>query len=254
MNKDIVRQVAVVVALIGTLVVNYLANALPLNGQTSAEVANRMPIFFVPANYVFSIWGVIYALLIGYAIYQALPSQRENQRLRHIGYVFVLSCIANSAWLFLFHYEYFLLTMVAMVLLLLLLIAIYLRLDAGRINLSGVEKWLTHIPFSVYLGWITVATISNASYVLYDANWGGFGLGGATWAAIMLVVATVVTLAVVITRRDVAFAAVIIWALAGIVVKQSDTPLVAISAALMAVAVIVAVLLTRFRFWPVRAS
>jgi tryptophan-rich sensory protein len=254
MNKDIVRQVAVVVALIGTLVVNYLANALPLNGQTSAEVANRMPIYFVPANYVFSIWGVIYALLIGYAIYQALPSQRENEWLRRTGYLFVLSCIANSTWLFLFHYEYFPLTMVAMVLLLLLLIAIYLRLDIGKRKVSGGETWLTHVPFSVYLGWITVATISNASYVLYDANWGGFGLGGATWAAIMLVVATVVTLAVIITRRDVAFAAVIIWALIGIVVKQNDTLLVALTAALMTVIVIGAVLSTRFWSRPIRAS
>ena len=80
MNKDIVRQAVVVIALIGALVVNYLANTLPINGQTSAEIANRLPIYFVPANYVFSIWGVIYTLLIGYAVYQARPSQRENPR------------------------------------------------------------------------------------------------------------------------------------------------------------------------------
>jgi tryptophan-rich sensory protein len=216
-------------------------------------VANRLPIYFVPANYVFSIWGVIYALLIAYAIYQALPSQRENERLRRTGYLFVLSCIANSAWLFLFHYEYFLLTMVAMMLLLLSLIAIYLRLDIGKTAVSKAEKWLLRVPFSAYLGWITVATIANASYVLYDANWDGFGLGGPTWAAIMLIVATAVTIAMVITRRDIAYATVIVWALIGIVVKQNDTSLVAISAALMTATVISVALTSRFWMWPVKA-
>ena len=86
MNRNIVRQIMVVIALVVTLAVNFLAEALPLNGQTSAEVANRLPIYFVPANYVFGIWGVIYLLLIGYGIYQALPGQRENQRLRSIDF------------------------------------------------------------------------------------------------------------------------------------------------------------------------
>jgi len=250
MNKDIVRQVIVVIALAATLAVNYLANALPINGQTSAEVANRLPIYFVPANYVFGIWGIIYILLIGYAVYQARPSQRENPQLRRIGYLFVLSSIANSAWLVLFHYEYFPLTMVAMVVVLLSLIGIYLRLGIGKTEVSGAEKWLTNIPFSVYLGWITVATIANASYVLYDTNWDGFGLSGAVWATIMLVVAAAITITIIITRRDIAYTAVIVWALVGIVVKQSGTAPVAITAALMAAAVIGAAVVTSLRARP----
>ena len=238
MNKDTLRQVVVVIALIGTLVVNFLANALPINGQTSAEVANRLPIYFVPANYVFSIWGLIYTLLIGYGIYQALPAQREHPALRRIGYLFVLSSIANTAWLVLFHYEYFPLTMVAMVALLLLLIAIYLRLNVGSGPASRAERWLIYIPFSVYLGWITVATVANASYVLYDANWDGFGIGGPVWAAIMLVIAAVVTLAIIIRHRDIAYTAVIVWALVGIIVKQSETPLVAVTAGVMTAVVV----------------
>lgn len=254
MNKDIVRQAVVVIALVATLAVNYLANALPINGQTSAEVANRLPIYFVPANYVFSIWGVIYTLLIGYAVYQARPSQRENPRLRRVGYLFAVSSITNSAWLVLFHYEYFPLTMVAMVILLLTLIAIYLRLDIGKTEVVGVEKWLTNVPFSVYLGWITVATIANASYVLYDASWDGFGLSGAVWGTIMLVVATAVTLTVIVTRRDIAYTIVIAWALVGIVVKQSDTALVAVTAALMAAIIIGAALVVRVWVRPAKVQ
>ncbi len=247
MNKDIARQVVVVIALIGTLVVNFLANALPINGQTSAEVANRLPIYFVPANYVFSIWGVIYTLLIGYGIYQALPPQREHPALRRIGYLFVLSAIANSAWLVLFHYEYFPLTMIAMVVLLLALIVIYLRLKVGNGVVSRRDQWLIHIPFSVYLGWITVATVANASYVLYAANWDGFGIGGPVWAAVMLVIAAAVTLAIIARHRDIAYTAVIVWALVGIIVKQSETPLVAVTAGVMTAAVVGTALLFALR-------
>lgn len=249
MNRDITRQVVVVIALIGTLAVNFLSNALPINGQTSAEVANRLPIYFVPDNYVFSIWGIIYVFLAGFAIYQALPSQRENPRLRRIGYWFVLSSVANSVWLFLFHYEQFLLTMVAMIIVLASLIVIYLRLDIGRAMVSRAETWLTQIPFSIYLGWITVATVANASYVLYDANWDGFGISGELWAAIMLVVATAITLTMIFTRRDIAYTAVIVWALVGIVSKQSDTALVAGTAILMTVIVVGAAAFTLYQNW-----
>ena len=128
MNRDVVRQAVVVIATIATMVVNGLANALPLNGQTTGEISARFRVYFVPAGYVFSIWGLIYVGLILYTIYQALPAQREEPRLRSTGYLFALSCLANVAWLILWHYEYFLLTLVAMGALLLLLIAIYLSL------------------------------------------------------------------------------------------------------------------------------
>ncbi len=245
MNKDMIRQGVNVVVLVGTLIVNGMANALPLNGQTSAEIANRLPILFVPANYVFSIWGVIYLFLIGFGIYQALPSQRENPLLRRIGYLFALSSIFNSSWLFLFHYEQFPLSMVVMVGLLLTLIAIYVRIGIGKTAVNNRDKWLVQIPFSIYLGWITVATVANAAYVLYAANWDGFGISGPIWAAIMLVVATGITLRIIIERADVAYTAVIVWAFTGIVVKQAGTPLVAVTAGLMTVIVILALITRR---------
>lgn len=233
MNRNIIRQTVNVVALAVTLVVNFLATALPLNGQTSAEIANRVPILFVPANYVFSIWGLIYMLLIGFGIYQALPSQRENPRLRRVGYWFALSCVANFTWLFLFHYEQFPLSMIAMIVLLVALIVIYIRLEIGREKLNTAGTWLLHIPFSVYLGWITVATVANASYVLYTANWDGLGISGEVWTVIMLVIATGITVAMIVTRRDIAYSAVIVWALVGIVVKQAAIQTVAATAGVM---------------------
>ena len=120
MNKDTVRQFLVVVSVITIIVVNGLANALPLNDLTTGEISDRFQVYFVPAGYVFSIWALIYLGLIAYSIYQALPAQRDNPLLRRTGWLYVLSCVANVAWLFLWHYEYFEWTLVAMVALLLL--------------------------------------------------------------------------------------------------------------------------------------
>ena len=118
MTRDVIRQWVNMLALVGMLIVNSASEAIPLNGQTSAEIANRLPILFVPANYVFSVWGIIYTLLIGFGLYQALPSQKENPVLRRIGYWFALTCAANGIWLVLFHYNLFALSMIAMLILL----------------------------------------------------------------------------------------------------------------------------------------
>jgi len=247
MNKDTVRQVVNVLALAATIVVNALANALPINGQTTGEISDRFNVYFVPAGYVFSIWGLIYVALAAFAVYQALPAQRANPHLRRIGYLFAVSCLANSAWIFLWHYELFALTMVAMLVLLLSLLAIYLRLSIGRARVSVAQRWLVHVPFSIYLGWITVATIANATSLLYHLGWGGWGIPPAVWAVIMLVVGAVITVGVALTRADVAYALVIVWAFAGIAVRHAGMPLVAVTAALMAVVVLVAVAVVLLR-------
>lgn len=233
MNKDTVRQAINVLAVLATIVVNVLANALPLNGQTTGEISDRFRVYFVPAGYVFSIWGLIYAGLVAFAIYQALPTQRGNPLLRRIGYLFALSCVANVAWIFLWHYELFLLTLVAMLALLLLLIAIYLRVGIGRARVSTTEKWCIHIPFSIYLGWITVATIANVTAVLDYVRWSGWGISPEAWTVIMLIAGTAIASAVSLTRADVAYMLVIVWAFTGIAVKHAGIPLVAVTAWVM---------------------
>jgi benzodiazapine receptor len=141
-----------------------------------------------------------------------------------------LSCVANIAWLFLWHYEVFPLTLVAMLSLLLLLIAIYLRLGIGRARVPTAEKWLVHVPFSVYLGWITVATIANVTSLLDYLNWSGWGISPEAWTVIMLIAGVGIASAVSLTRGDVAYMLVIVWAFAGIAVKHAGTPVVAIAA------------------------
>jgi hypothetical protein len=230
MNKNVLRQSVNVLAVIATIAINWLANALPLNGQTTGEISDRFQVYFVPAGYVFSIWGLIYLGLIAFAVFQALPGQSNNQRLKDVGYLFALSCLANVVWLFLWHYEQFPLTLIAMLSLLLLLIVIYLRLGIGRLAIPAVEKWLVHIPFSVYLGWITVATIANVTVLLEYGNWSGWGISDEAWAIIMLAVGVIIASTVSLTRDDTAYMLVIVWAFVGIAVKHEGTPAVAIAA------------------------
>jgi len=230
MSRDGVRQWVNVLGVVMTIVVNGLANALPLNGQTTGEISDRFQVYFVPAGYVFSIWGVIYLALVAFAVYQALPAQRENPHLRRVGYLFAASCLANVAWLFLWHYEQFELTLVAMLALLLLLVAIYLRLEIGRAVVSGAERWFVQVPFSVYLGWITVATIANVTSLLDYVGWSGWGISPEAWAVIMLIAAGGIASAVSLSRGDVAYMLVIMWALAGIGIKHAGTSVVAVTA------------------------
>ena len=230
MNRDVLRQAVVVISIIATVIMNGLANALPLNGVTTGEVSDRFQVYFVPAGYVFSIWGLIYVGLALYAIYQTSPAQRENPRLRATGYLFALSCLANITWLFLWHYEYFVLTLVAMIALLLLLIAIYLRLGIGRAAVPTAERWLVQLPFSIYLGWISVATIANVTSVLDYLNWNGWGISPEVWTGIMLLAGVVLAFAMAFTRGDMAYGLVIIWAFAGIAVRHAGTQIVATTA------------------------
>ena len=226
--KDILRQYFVALTIIATLVVNVLADVLPINGLNTGEISDRFKVYFVPAGYVFSIWGVIYLGLIAFAVFQALPSQRENPRMRATGWWIALGGLANSAWIFLWHYEQFPLTIIAMLVLLGSLIVTYLRLGIGRSAVSASETWTTRVPFSIYLGWITVATVANVTSLLDYLKWNGFGIAPEIWMWIVLAAVLVIAVLMNFTRRDIAYSLVILWALAGISVKQADVSSVAI--------------------------
>lgn len=247
MNNDRIRQILVVIAVLAMITVNILANALPINGQATGEISDRFDVYFVPAGYVFSIWGLIYLGLLAYAVYQALPAQAENPSLRSIGYLFVLSCLANIAWIFLWHYNQVALSVLAMLALLGLLITIYLRLDIGRAQVSSSMKWLVHVPFSIYLGWITVATVANITSWLYSVEWSGWGISPEMWAVIMLAIATVVGGAMSMTRGDVAYSAVLIWAFIGIALKHQDTAIVSNTAWIAAIVTAILMIIGYYR-------
>lgn len=239
-TSDIVRQAVVLVAAIATFIFNFVSQALPIGGRTSADVSNTYSTFFTPANYAFAIWGLIYILLMGFAVYQALPAQRENASLRKIGWLFVLTCVLNMSWITLFQYDQILIATGFIIAFLVALIAIYLQLDANRANASTAERLFVLLPFSVYLGWLSVATIANVALLGVAQGWGDpLGIAAPTWAAIMLVVATLVGLIMAITRRDAAYVGVFVWAFTAIINKQADAPVVATTALVTVVALLV---------------
>jgi len=212
-----------IVAFVLTVLVNGLAGSTTiLGGKNTAQISDANPTLITPAGYVFSIWGVIYILLGIFIVFQALPSEQGKDFQKRIGLLFVLSSLLNITWLFLWQFEYLSLSVVLMFLLLATLILTYMRLRIGKSVVSLREKLAVHVPFSVYLGWITIASIANVAVTLVSVNWDGFGISPETWATLIIIVALLITIIVTATRKDVAYGLVIIWALVGIAVKQSE--------------------------------
>jgi hypothetical protein len=218
-------------------VVNGAAVALPLNGLTTGEISDRFPVLVTPAGYVFSIWSVIYLLLGAFTLWQLLPSRRQDPTLRAIGYLPALAGALNSMWVVLWHFELFALSVPVMLGLLLTLIAIHVRLRAVRRG-DGIVRWVVALPFSVYLGWITVATIANISQTLYWAGYRGSPIGEGAWTVIILATGVLIATIMLLRERDWAYGLVIVWAYVGIAVQQDQ--LVAVASALVGAAVVAA--------------
>jgi benzodiazapine receptor len=241
-----------IIAYVLTVLVNSLAGSTTiLGGRNTAQVSDTNPTLVTPAGYVFSIWGVIYILLGVFVVFQALPAERVKNFQKSIGPLFILSSILNNAWLFLWQFEFLSLSVILMFLLLATLILIYLRLNIGKSKSPTREKLAVNLPFSVYLGWITIASIANVSVTLVSMKWDGFGISPETWATLMIIVAMVIALLVIATRKDIAYGLVIIWALVGISVKQSGNQSVVttaeIGAIVLAILLIATVVFVRFK-------
>ncbi len=209
---------------LGTAVVNALANILPLNNKTTGQLSDQYPNLFVPAALTFSIWGAIYFLLAIFITYQFIAAVRNGTTAspftEKIGVLFFVACLANMGWIFAWHYEHISLSVIIMLLLLGCLLAIYLRLGIGKSAAGWSEKYLVHLPFSVYLGWITIATIANATAWLVNINWNTFGLGEQFWAVAVIIIGIGIALTMLITRKDIFYCLVVDWALLGILLKR----------------------------------
>lgn len=207
-----------------TIVLNGMANALPINGKTTGELSDAYPNLFVPAGFTFSIWAVIYLALLAFIIYQlkvAFSKESQNSNfITRIGSFFVLSSLANATWIVVWHYQYVLISLLVMLAILFSLIQIYQRLQIGLISVNSSEKWLVHTPFSIYLGWITVATIANVTTLLVDIGWDGFGIEPEIWTIMVIVVGALIGSRVVQDRKDIAYGLVIVWAYYGIISKR----------------------------------
>ena len=219
-----------VAAFLFTIAVNALASALPIGGQTTGEVSAKYPSLFTPASFTFAIWGLIYLGLAGFVIWQALPGQRNNRMLARIGPLFVANCFANSAWILVWHYELIWLSVLLMFAILITLIEIYRVIDVEAAEASPAQTTFLHVPFSLYSGWITVATIANLSALQYAMNWDDRWISMIDWTLLKLAFAAAVAATVIVRKADIAFAVVIAWAAFGVAIGQAETPEVASAA------------------------
>jgi benzodiazapine receptor len=223
-------------AYIFMIVVNSLANIVRFNGLTTGGISDAFPNYFVPAGYVFSIWGVIYVFTGIFAVYQMLPANRDAAFQKAIGPWFLIGSIANGVWIFLWHWYLIPVSLIAMLILLASLLMIYLRSNIGKANaeVSRKIRIATQVPFSLYLGWITVATIANVAAVLvYSAAVPGLDAAAVTWTVLILAVVALITILMQWFRKDVVFALVVVWAVAGILNKQIAVIPIAVTAGIV---------------------
>jgi hypothetical protein len=219
-------KVLVAVTYVAMVAVNYLANGLPLNGRRTGDVSDAYPSLFTPTGVTFSIWGVIYLLLGSHVLYQlglfrgGAQSAAEAALLNRVGVLFTISSLANTAWVFAWHYDVIWLSVLLIVTILVCLILIAETLRTA--NLTVRQQWLIRVPFSVYFGWTTVATVANVTVLLVSLSWNGFGLSDSTWAAIMVVVAMAIGTVTMLRNRDIAYGLVLIWAYLGILLRQTS--------------------------------
>ena len=232
-------QIGIVLGFIGTIVVNTLSSLGMINNTDPGTLSDEIPNYFVPAGITFAIWGVIYIGLAALAIYSTIAlfkkKEEESYFLNKMGIEFIVASIANIAWIFLWHYQdktdpnkYMVeFSLIAMVILLASLLTMYIRLKIGKSNVSRKEKWLIHIPISLYLGWITIATVANATAVIVDLSinkmlFSGYWLTEIYWTNFMLVIATIITLLMLFIRKDIAYSLIVIWAFVGIILKRTS--------------------------------
>ncbi len=228
-NKNmskIFNKWVVVISYISVLVVNFLANALPINNMTTGDISDLYPNLFTPAGITFSIWGVIYLLLFGYLLYQIglFQKNKEEKRenlFRKINPYFIVSSISNICWIFAWHYT---LTGLSVILMLVILFSLIKIADIIiQENLSDKkDKLFISLPFSVYFGWITVATIANITAFLVSVEWGGFGISQEVWTVMVLLVGAFIGIARIVKDKSIPYGIVFIWTYFGIWLKHTS--------------------------------
>lgn len=226
-------------AFIAMLAMNYLANALPINGKTTGQLSDLYPNLFTPAGITFSIWGVIYFLVLVFVMVQLMTG---NQKLvASIGWAFVISSVFNALWILAWHYERTGLSVLIMLGLLASLVFI-------NQQLSGMPFSITKLAFGIYLGWICIATIANITAMLVSYNWGGLGIPAETWTILLIATGTIITIATMYRLHNPYLALAVIWAFAGIIIKrQADYQTIVIASAAGMIIVAVFAILLFFR-------
>ena len=226
-RRNVVIKMLVSVSFLLMIAMNVLANAIRFNGYTTGEVSDRYPNLFAPAGYTFVIWGLIYLLTALHVLYQlgvfrGKEATGNEKTLFWVAVAFTVSNVANTVWIFAWHY---LNIPLSMVMTLIMLVSLGFIMEfLHRKTLSTREKLFVRLPFSVYFGWITVATIANASVLLVSLGWDRWGLSESFWMVMILITGVLIGAARIHRGKDPAYGIVLVWAYAGILVKHITPP------------------------------
>lgn len=238
MNEKI-RQILVPLATIGVIFVNYLAGTGRINNITPEVVSDKYPTIITPAGYAFVIWSVIYLGMIGFSIYQALPAQRDNPRVSSIRTVYILNCAANCGWIYLWHHE--MIIGALGVILLLLATLVYINLHT-RNAVGPAETWLVKIPFSIYFGWVTVATILNFTIALVYLGVVAADLTSQILGAALIIIATLLGILMRFKLGLAAYPLTVAWALTAIAVAHGGETIIVVTAAVSVIVLLLTAL------------
>ncbi|MDZ7796133.1 MAG: tryptophan-rich sensory protein [Candidatus Marinimicrobia bacterium] len=225
---SIIMSVINIVLFLGMVTVNGLANGLPLNGINTGELSALYPNLFVPAGITFSIWALIYLLLLLFVannLYLSLTGKEEVLIPVKAQIAFALTCLFNAGWIFLWHYKLIFFSLLAMLALLVSLIYLFLRIDEMHIK-NIWNRIAVQLPVSIYLGWISVATIANVTALLVSLNWGGWGISENVWTIIMMVAGLILAILMLANRKCIAYSLVFIWAYTGIIIKRGGQEII----------------------------
>jgi hypothetical protein len=243
-----IRQISTFIAILAAFGMNIWANVDPPNGLTIGAISQNIfkNVLITPASYAFAIWGLIYLGLIAFAVYQALPAQKSDALLSKIGYKLAIASVAQIIWVICFLDRQYGASMMAMICILCPLMAAYWSLPF-KTPISRWQRWLIKFPISIYLAWISVATIVNGAIALEASDWSGWGISPILWTVIMLLTAGLITHFVVLPRLDFVYAGVFVWAAMAIAIKNSE--IILISGTAIGLSISLLVLLLSFRFY-----
>ncbi len=231
------------IAILAAFAMNIWANIAPLTGLSIGEISSTFfaDVLIIPANYAFAIWGLIYLGLISLGIYSVLPKNQENSLIENIGYFLAISSFIQIIWVFLFQFRFFSLSVLAMIGILISLMLLYQKLAINLVPIPTSQRWFIYYPISLYLGWISVATITNIASALDYLGWNGGGISPPIWTGILLVIATLIAIFMRIQRNDRIYAGVVVWTLGAIVAKygyQNNIALLALGLGILLIIII----------------
>ncbi len=225
MNKNNLLKIFTTMGYLTMVGVNYLANALPIGGVTTGKASDSFSNLFAPSGITFSIWGLIYLLLLAYTIYQFGITKKEiiperEKLFTTINWYFLITSIANIIWIFAWHYGVIWLSVLVMLTLLTFLIKIADVVNKEKLSL--IDTLCIRAPFSIYFGWITVAMIANITVFLVSLGWNRFGIAEAVWAIIIILVGAGIGTLRMWKDQNIFYGAVLVWAYVGIWLKHTS--------------------------------